>query len=65
MSNVLGGLLAVCLLTHSGSAQALLYEFVGESARDLFGGSIAAGDFDLDGKLDLVIGAAWDDQLGS
>jgi hypothetical protein len=57
-------ILALAGLAPATPAQTLLFEFVGNSGRDLFGGALDAADIDADGVTDLVIGAAWDDTAG-
>jgi len=49
----------------SGKDGALLFLFIGDSAGDGFGSSVAgAGDVNLDGLADLIVGAQYDDDSG-
>jgi len=49
----------------SGASGALLHEFQGDSALDLFGWSVSGGDVDGDGHGDAIIGAYGDDSHGT
>ena len=50
----------------SGKDGSVLFEFLGDSAGDYFGGSVAsAGDVDDDGHPDMIVGAPLDDDFGN
>jgi hypothetical protein len=49
----------------SGCTGALLYTFTGDTAQDAFGKAVAgAGDVNGDGRADVIVGAALDDNTG-
>ena len=49
----------------SGKDGSILFEFLGDSGGDYFGGAVAgAGDVNNDGHPDMIVGAANDDDFG-
>ena len=49
----------------SGNVASIAYKLVGENSSDMFGGSIAEGDIDGDGRDDLLVGATGSDRGGT
>ncbi len=65
IGNATGGSFAGQAYVYSGQTGALLHTFTGESTNDEFGHSVSgAGDVDLDGYADLIVGSHWNDAGG-
>ena len=59
------GVSAGCARILSGADGSILYTFYGDSAGDVFGGSVGgAGDVNQDGYADVIVGAQSDDDNG-